>query len=77
MFNINDLRGNLEGQKEKYLLQLAEDIIMWSCFWDHRPGMGEFIKKYGNKLNALGMGELKPHHFAIADWKIKKLLKIK
>ena len=71
---ITDLRGNYKEQHEKYLTKLAEDIIMWSCFWDCHPSVGEFTKKYGNKLNALGMGELKAHHFEIAEWKIKKLL---
>jgi len=46
VYNINDLRGNLEGQKEKYLLQLAEDILMWAAFWDCRPGVLKFESEY-------------------------------
>lgn len=71
---ITDLRGNEAAEREKYLYKLAEDI-MWQAFvFDYPPGVGQFIKKYGSRFNAIGMYDLKSHHFNMAEWRIKKLL---
>jgi len=73
---ITDLRTDNTAIREKWLIGLAEDIL-WQGFLygqNHRFIVGEYINRTKNKWNALGMRELKSHHFQIADWGIKKLL---
>ena len=72
---ITDLRTDEKAVREKYLAKLAEDIL-WASFIHNTgyPKVGEFIKKFGSRYNALGMGDLKAHHFDTAEWRIKKLL---
>lgn len=71
---ITDLRGNNEANRDKYLCKLAEDILYQAMIRNYPPGVGQFIKKYGQRLNALGMNNLEAKHFEIAEWRIKKVL---
>ena len=71
---ITDLRNDSSAERQRELYKLAENILIWGMVWDSRPSVGAFVKKYGTHLNKLGMGELKAHHFNIAEWKIKKLM---
>ena len=73
---ITDLRSDEKASRDKYLTKLAEDIL-WSSFIYNRgpyPIVGEFIKRFGSRYNALGMGEIKGYHFDTAEWRIKQLL---
>ena len=74
---IKDLRNDNEAAKDKWLTQLAEDILWQGILYghNHRFVVGEYIQISKNKWNALGMMEIQAKHFEIADWRIKKLLK--
>ena len=74
MYDIIDLRNNENALREKHLYKLAEEILLHSAVYNQHP-VGEFMKRYGAKFNALGMHDLKAKHFYCAEWKIKKLLK--
>lgn len=73
---IVDLRTDNKAERERWLCKLAEDILFQGILYghNHRFIVGEYIQKTRHKWNALGMQELKAHHFQIADWRIKKLL---
>lgn len=73
---ITDLRTDKKAEKDKWLTQLAEDILWQGILYGHNHHfiVGEYLQKTKNKWSALGMSELKAQHFQIADWRIKKLL---
>lgn len=74
-FLITDLRDNTFEARERVLCKLAEDILMQIFVFNSPRDIGGFVKKYYNKLIASGMGELKSHHFRIAEWRIKSLIR--
>ena len=71
---IIDLRKDNFAAREKELCKLAEDILWQGAITNCRNIVGEFIRRKRDYLNSKGMGELRPRHFHVADWRIKKLL---